>query len=437
MSTTLCGLLLASFCGFAQAPKWQAGIAKVDVKASLNRVPGTAFVVALKADTAYLVTSSHVIEGDSTPRISFLVDPDQTFPAAVRFPEFEGRGLALLVVKSPPPGIVVLAEASVEAPVTASVGVAGFPSSVGGFTFDPTTIASRTSGDIFLSRDTDEGFSGGPVLIDGRVVGLIYGHAQGRGIAVASSRVRVYLNDNGISWGIVSPQRPIERKAGEMRKNSKDGLTYVWIPPGKFMMGCSPEDKWCYDNEMPPHSVTITHGFWMGQTEVTQAVYEQVMGTNPSHFKGAQRPVESVSWGKAQTYCAQVGLRLPTEAEWEYAARAGDPALVYGDLDSIAWWEGNSGGKTHDVAGKGPNAWRLYDMLGNAEEWVADTYEEKYYTANPAVDPQGPTTGSRRVQRGGYASAPARFVRVSYREKSGITGRPSNVDGFRCVGELP
>jgi formylglycine-generating enzyme required for sulfatase activity len=438
ISTTLCGLLLARACDFAQTLSWQNGIAKVEVKAALNRVPGTAFVVALRSDTAYLVTSAHVIAGDSMPKITFQADPDHGFPATVRFPEFEERGLALLVVKSPPPGAVVLAEADVEAPVTASVGVVGFPSSVGGFTIDPTTIASKRSGDIFLSRDTDEGFSGGPVLINGRVVGLIYGHAQGRGIAVASSRVRVYLRDNNISWGVVPPSGPVERKAGETRKNPMDELTYVWIPPGKFMMGCSPGDRWCADNEKPPHWVTITRGFWMGQTEVTQAAYERVMSANPSYFKGAQRPVTG-TWDQGQRYCGQMRMRLPTEAEWEYAARAGNPNMDYGNLDRTAWWEGNSGGhKTHGVAEKEPNAWRLYDMLGNAEEWVADRYEEKYYTANSAVDPQGPVTGRGHVRRGGFCYAEASCLRVSYRDPPGITGRASNIDGFRCVGgELP
>jgi formylglycine-generating enzyme required for sulfatase activity len=156
--------------------------------------------------------------------------------------------------------------------------------------------------------------------------------------------------------------------------NPKDGLRYVWIPPGKFTMGCSAGDVEGCHGEEPAHQATITKGFWLGQTEVTQAAYKRVVGTDPSYSKGAELPVEQVSWDEAQGYCQAAGGRLPTEAEWEYAARAGSPKSRYGNIDRIAWYQSNSGGHTHEVAQKEANAWGLYDMLGNVREWTADWY---------------------------------------------------------------
>jgi formylglycine-generating enzyme required for sulfatase activity len=202
------------------------------------------------------------------------------------------------------------------------------------------------------------------------------------------------------------------------KTNEKDGLRYVWIPPGSFTMGCSTGDNECLDNE-PRRNVTISQGFWMGQTEVTQAAYQRVTGKNPSKFKGPNRPVEQVSWNEAKAYCEATGMRLPKEAEWEYAARAGSTEARYGNLNDIAWYDKNSGKKTHDVAQKQKNAWGLYDMLGNVWEWTDDWYdsEQKYKTL-----------------RGGSWNYNSRNSRVSNRGWSVPTGRDDGL-GFRCIGE--
>ena len=215
----------------------------------------------------------------------------------------------------------------------------------------------------------------------------------------------------------VSPGRD-NPPAPETTVNPKDGLTYVWIPPGRFMMGCSPGDTECFDDEKPARSVEIPSGFWLGQTPVTQQAYQRVTGQSPSHFKGANRPVETVSWDEAQSYCQAIGGRLPTEAEWEYAARAGSTGARYGNLDDIAWYSGNSGGQTHEVGQKQPNAWGLFDMLGNVWQWTADWFVQ----------------GSYRSLRGGSWGYGPGVVRVSYRGR-GVPGYRLNTFGFRCVGE--
>jgi serine/threonine-protein kinase len=225
---------------------------------------------------------------------------------------------------------------------------------------------------------------------------------------------------------------PLTLRAGMTKANPKDGLRYVWIPPGTFMMGCSTGDSECTDMEKPGHSVTITKGFWLGQTEVTQAAYQQVVGTNPSYVMGANLPVEQVSWDAAQAYCQAIGGRLPTEADWEYAARAENARGQHGDLDRIAWYNDNSGGRTHQVAQKETNAWGLYDMLGNVWEWTADWYGS--YAPGSAVDPAGPASGQYRALRGGSWYDVSSYARVSYRYWLEPGNRYFSV-GLRCVWE--
>jgi len=208
-------------------------------------------------------------------------------------------------------------------------------------------------------------------------------------------------------------------KVGDFKVNPRDGLKYMWIPPGTFMMGCSPGDNQCYADEEPAHEVTISRAFWLGQTDVTQAAFQRVMNSNPSAFKGDNLPVEQVTWDEAQGYCQKIGGRLPTEAEWEYAARAGSPAARYGNLDDIAWYSGNSGGKTHEVGQKQANAFGLFDMLGNVWQWTADWYDAGH---------------TMRALRGGSWLYNPRGVRVSYRSRLGPGYRFSDI-GFRCVGE--
>jgi len=198
--------------------------------------------------------------------------------------------------------------------------------------------------------------------------------------------------------------------------------------------------NYCSD-ESPAHEVTLTKPYYVGKHEVTQEQYAAVMGTNPSNFKGANLPVETVSWDEATEFCKKVSeatgltVRLPTEAEWEYACRAGTgTAYCSGDeeadLGRVGWYGANSNGTTHPVGQKEPNAWGVYDMHGNVWEWCADWYEE--YRPGAVVDPQGPGEGQSRVLRGGSWYFSAGNCRSAYRFGS-IPDYRNYFIGFRIV----
>ena len=235
---------------------------------------------------------------------------------------------------------------------------------------------------------------------------------------------------------------PASPALSTIRENAKDGLKYVWIPPGTFMMGCSPGDTECFKAEKPAHQVTLSKGFWMGQTEVTVGAYKRFtraagrqMPTAPDFNTGwadDAMPIVMVTWEDARDYCRWAGGRLPTEGEWEYAARGGSTESRYGNLDEIAWYLNNSGGHAHQVAQKRANGFGLFDVLGNVWEWVNDWYDENYYQNSSSQDPPGPANGQLRVLRGGsWVNFPV-YVRVSFRSRNFPLNRSFNI-GFRCV----
>jgi formylglycine-generating enzyme required for sulfatase activity len=186
--------------------------------------------------------------------------------------------------------------------------------------------------------------------------------------------------------------------------------------------------------------VILSQGFWMGQTQVTQAQWRAMMGNNPSRFQGESRPVECVTWHDAQEFVAKINasfvlpdgmqMTLPTEAQWEYAARAGEAGPYSGGtVDQVAWYKENSGGETHPVGTKKSNACGLNDMYGNVWEWCADWYQEEL---KGGVDPQGAISGSTRVFRGGCWGNVADYCRVAYRYFNGPT-YSANFIGFRVA----
>jgi formylglycine-generating enzyme required for sulfatase activity/predicted Ser/Thr protein kinase len=237
---------------------------------------------------------------------------------------------------------------------------------------------------------------------------------------------------------------PITRKTGVVRVNQIDGQRFLWIPGGTFLMGCSPGDAECYDDEKPAHEVTLSRGFWMGESPVTEGAYKRYAEAKgqsmpvPLHLDLQETtagdenlPAASVTWDEAASYCKWAGGRLPTEAEWEYAARAGATGARYGNLDDIAWCRSNSAGPT-PVGLKQPNGFGLSDMLGNVWEWTADWYGEEYYKAGEKIDPQGPPKGTTRTLRGGSWYDYPRSARASGRNRLG-PGYRYDVIGFRCV----
>ena len=193
-----------------------------------------------------------------------------------------------------------------------------------------------------------------------------------------------------------------------------NGVRYemVKVNAGTFVMGATSDQEGnARDNEKPAHQVTLTNNYYIGRTEVTQALWKAIMGSNPSYFRGDNKPVECVSWNDCQTFISRLNaatgrhFRLPTEAEWEFAARGGNNSQHYqysgsNNLYEVAWYTGNSGDTTHDVATKQTNELGLYDMSGNVCEWCYDWYGEN--RSSPQTNPTGPMNGTSRVNRGGY-----------------------------------
>ncbi len=227
--------------------------------------------------------------------------------------------------------------------------------------------------------------------------------------------------------------------------SGKERLRMKHIPKGTFMMGSPTAEAGRHDDE-GRHRVTISREFWLGETEVTQAQWEAVMGGTPSHFKGDNLPVEQVSWDDAKRFCGRLngnssirrpeGYRfdLPTEAQWEFAARGGVKSRNTinsggNDVSRVAWYSGNSGGKTHPVRGKEPNELGLYDMSGNVWEWCRDWYGSygRYNT-----DPKGPSSGLTRVNRGGSWRGDVRGCRAALRNDDSPGARGYNL-GFRLA----
>ena len=251
-------------------------------------------------------------------------------------------------------------------------------------------------------------------------------------------------NENSLHFTFLAPRwkSGISRKTKQVLQRLIDNM--IEVNGGTFTMGATSEQgSEAESDEKPAHKVTLSD-YYIGKYEVTQEEWSAVMGNNPSYFKGVNNPVEYVSWNDCQKFIKKLNdltglqFRLPTEAEWEYAARGGNKSQGYkysgsNTIGDVAWCIGNSSSTTHQVGTKQPNELGIYDMSGNVWELCSDWYS--YYSSSPTTNPTGPTTGSRRVKRGGDWWGIVYSCRVSYRSSSG-PGISSNWVGFRLAISL-
>ncbi len=252
-------------------------------------------------------------------------------------------------------------------------------------------------------------------------------------------------------------KKPITFVAGEAMmmpelelENAKEILTFtvngvsfqmIRVEGGTFTMGAMASDNQAHDNEKPAHQVTLTYDYYMGQTEVTQALWKAVLGNNPSTMIGDELPVNDISWEDADAFAKRLSeltgcsFHLPTEAEWEFAARGGNKSKGYlyagsNTLNNVAWWNSNSKGTTHDVGTKQPNELGIYDMSGNVWEWCSDWLGN--YSAEALVNPTGPATGKYHVYHGGSWKTGSDFCRISYRRRT-LDGYIKETVGLRVA----
>ena len=233
-----------------------------------------------------------------------------------------------------------------------------------------------------------------------------------------------------------SPAAVCRHRAGDRMDKIVQGIkfTFRWCPAGMFAMGCSTTEA---KNPLEKqHPVNLTTGFWMLETPVTQKMWQNIMRYNPSSVQGDTLPVVGISWNDCQVLLRTLSipglaLSLPTEAQWEYACRAGTTGTYAGDLDTMGWYYNNSDEKMHPVGQKKPNAWNIYDMHGNVWEWCQDWYGA--YPDSSVTDPMGPAGGTQRVIRGGSWSNGSSNCRSAARGGGSADSR-NQLFGLRLVG---
>ena len=470
-------LIHAQVIGAQDMARLQSGVVKITAKPP-EGFPnvGTGFIVRLETNAAYIVTAAHVVAGDAHPKVEFFTK--RNIPVMAEVLGLEGddevRGIALVVVRGTenlPKGITSLPLATASLSGGEDILVIGFPRNAGPWALIKGNISSREGRDIHFSPSVDSGHSGGPVLRGGNVVAMVGSGRQSAGRGVTARSVQDYIEGFGImsqdrtsaaSMATESSPPPAATAKPESRHmtqdreiTGKDGAPMVLVPAGEFWMGSDNEHS--SDDWHPRHQVSLD-AFYMDKFEVTVARYAEFVGSTnrsePKYWdqvdsrKHGTLPVVGVDWHDAEAYCQWAGRRLPTEAEWEKAARGTDERIFPWGHEQPTERLANSGKRrlwakiyedylapvdSYD-AGKSP--YGLHHMAGNVWEWTADLYDENYYSKSPARNPKGPSSGEDRVFRGGSLGSAPFNVRSYFRTRHSPTTRIFDI-GFRCAQDNP
>jgi formylglycine-generating enzyme required for sulfatase activity len=468
----------------------QSGVVKITAKPPEGTPKiGTGFIVRLEGTAVYIVTAAHVVAGDPHPQVEFFTKRNVPVPAEVS-PGAEGgdeiRGLALLMVKGKeniPSSLGALPLASnVRLSGGEDIILIGFPRGVGPWAVIKGNISSRQGRDIYFYPTVGEGNSGGPIIQNGKVVGLVGAGGQLIGQGVTARSIEDYIEGFGITAQETAPEKaaeappestapskpekppptakpsptpiaPPEREpavaVSKAEIRARDTVPLVLIPAGEFLMGSGNGDQ----EEKPMHSVYVDT-FYMDKFEVTIAQYEKFLRSSgrkgPRYWEEVNldeyrdRPVIGVNWEDAHGYCEWAGKHLPTEAQWEKAARGtdgriypwgnGPPAAKHGNFGQCCEWKGYKSLAAVNLHEEGKSPYGVHNMVGNVREWTRDWYGAEYYAMSPRSNPLGPESGTERVIRGGSWANSGEYLQATNRDRE----RPdlaSATIGIRCVQE--
>ncbi len=472
------GLLVLPAATFAQDLEvTKAGVVKITTTIGQT---GTGFIVRVEQDMVYIITAAHVIAGDNQPKVEFFTKRNvrvtgDVLPGAEVNDDI--RGLALVVVREKaniPAGVMALAFGTSEDLVSGGeeAVVIGHPGGGGNWAVLKRNISNRVGRDLSLDPGVVSRFSGGPIMVKSNVVGIMMSNQDGFAKGITHKSVLNYIEGYGVvpsTFSIVSENTaslnlrrtiPTVRDAAQQAvlskppllptKKGKDGAPMVLVPEGEFTMG-SPEGEG-RTNEHPEHAVHLDD-FYIDQYEVTVDRYQRFL-KQKSHRqplfwdqvkspRDEQKPVVGVDWHDANTYCEWAGKRLPTEAEWEKAARGTDKRTYpWGEFrpnSSTAnfgkdWSETFYTDRLKNVGTyeRGKSPYGTYDMAGNVWEWVADWYAADYYQSSPKRNPKGPPSGDYRAVRGGTWDLAPSSLRAASRDWYTPSSRPASI-GVRCA----